>query len=270
MVRPGCIGCFLLLFLITLSSCSFISPAREITVHFPSDSFWQSSGIGEPWYILQWPGPEGEISSQYVRPGISSVVITAGKGADIPVLAQLFGTYDSLGGWVGCYAQDTAVQLSHQKGELASLYIDLWKVMPERCAELCLSSWYLEYARLKDEAVSKGNGEVLLPQLDKAQMMISITTGEITSASLRLLPMAHIQPENLGEGRWVYSADQAITFWNSSAHSDSLKISYPGTYVFYQDRGNGRFRITIDGEGKEIMTAEEKPSFPEKVFPGTF
>ncbi len=228
------------------SGCTYFSQTRSVEILIPPETYWEDSGHESPWYLVTWPGRNGEISTLHVPAGVRSVFIEIDKGADIPILARPFGARGGFGGWAGTCSRGEQVELHQRLGALISLMIELWEVIPRRCSELSMHFWS---KKLLEEVAPDNEWDIQLHGIDEQQARISIMTGDFTRESLRILPSAVITVPGLEAGRWTLEDDPAQWFYLHEPIQTEMMLPFPGSYSFINREHDARLAVMMDGNG---------------------
>lgn len=246
---------FIVLAALLLAGCSLAAETRRIVVEIPVENSWEALGLEEPWHLIQWPDSRGSIRSLRLPPGVSRAEADLPKGADVPVLARPYGRYPGYGGWADA-AESSRIVLSPQFSGFASLLLDLWQSVPERCAALRLSHWGEALDQLKDPA-DHPPADFQLLRLDRSQERISIITGELSAESLQLLPSAAGEVEFPEAGLWYLREDPCQRFVLPSK-TGTLSLPYPGAYTFVHVKGGHEVTVVLDREGGTMLQTDRQ------------
>ncbi|MCF7954156.1 MAG: hypothetical protein K9K78_08775 [Spirochaetales bacterium] len=163
------------------------------------------------------------------------------------------------------------LQLEWGKGDFAESMVNYYSLYPKRGAVLCLSWWYEKI----EEIISLDEPQHIdCRRFDGQELLVGLTAGILDESIIRAADYCEIRLNEVAEkiksaprspygissensdgenyegaGRWIMERDPSVILDKKSFLVDTILLSCPGSYQFYELGGNRSFTILINSSG---------------------
>ena len=253
-MRPcGCLKEFIkasaLLFLASVSGCSWFSETAVVTVEISQDCFPWEPFLPASGYRVVYPAPDnpGEKEILSVPPGETEIELRICKGSAVPV-----AVYSASGGKPagGIFPQTLSggmkLRVSPENGFLAELLLSL---LPENERLEALN-----VVRLMEEIKGKGVGNPW--SIDSELLKISLILGSMAEYRIKQMETEEYRIGDMA-GNWI-PANPFLKGVYSDLSGNLTLTLYPGINDYLNPESGYRLCVTLEGDAVEYILVTEK------------